>query len=628
MERGTAPVSFGRAPTPRSGFFPGVWDSRPDFREGFCVRATCAGASSPSPPVLSPVPPRPVGALPAAPDVGYDPDAVRAGAAAADAAANVKIRAALALVSMDDSMHKLLSMCGSPLTGGAALAVSKGIEKAHRKPRGKAPKFKSAKEREAFALESEIDALIPLLPTETMVSMFGGPRGMAQVPAGDRCEFLRRRLRAKSGSSGERVARMRHLLARIRRYAATRLRLPPEERDAACFPMSSALAHEIIRSEHEGAVGRAKGSRGGTCVGSSVREDFKSAAEILQWPIAVDGASWAAAAPKARVGGRLTKAGTLPLAAKCQLESFAAGGLPESLVGTARAASQFLARSLLCAGVDNAVRVGEGIRIDMIPDHDDPEHIMYGIAYMGKDGSALEICAPAEGLLGAYDWYPEHLRDMAALGQVFPEWQRPHGSGGSVLHAGPLLPFVAKPDLVRKGFKELLSLPPLAYTTAEIAAMNLQGHSFHASPGEWATAVGDAPCLSDADGAAIELPPELALGFSEPDVDVLGNWLRNPSAKQEATDAEAARLAPPEQARRAAAVNALPGRGATRGTMRVYYGQGGALSNRVGQRFKLLRVRQRLVHVLRAVLASRDWRALPRGQSDLALLRTGASPVG
>ena len=124
MERGTALESFGRAPTPRSGFFPGVWDSRPDFREGFCVRATCAGASPPSPPVLSPVPPRPVGALPAAPDVGYDPDAVRAGAAAADAAANVKIRAALALVSMDDSMQELLSKCGSPLTGGAALRVA------------------------------------------------------------------------------------------------------------------------------------------------------------------------------------------------------------------------------------------------------------------------------------------------------------------------------------------------------------------------------------------------------------------------------------------------------------------------------------------------------------------------
>jgi len=56
--------------------------------------------------------------------------------------------------------------------------------------------------------------------------------------------------------------------------------------------------------------------------------------------------------------------------------------------------------------------------------------------------------------------------------------------------------------------------------------------------------------------------------------------------------------------------------------MRVYYGHGGALGNRVGQRFKLLRVRQRLVHIVRAVLGDRDWRSLPRGQRDLELLRS------
>ena len=61
--------------------------------------------------------------------------------------------------------------------------------------------------------------------------------------------------------------------------------------------------------------------------------------------------------------------------------------------------------------------------------------------------------------------------------------------------------------------------------------------------------------------------------------------------------------------------------------MRIYYGNGGALQNRVGQRFKLLRVRQRLVHVVRAVLRGRDWRALPRGQRDLALLQSAPAPV-
>ena len=54
--------------------------------------------------------------------------------------------------------------------------------------------------------------------------------------------------------------------------------------------------------------------------------------------------------------------------------------------------------------------------------------------------------------------------------------------------------------------------------------------------------------------------------------------------------------------------------------MRVYYGQGGSCHTRFSQRAQLLSVRQRLVRTVRAVLAGRDWRALPRGQADLAIL--------
>ena len=53
--------------------------------------------------------------------------------------------------------------------------------------------------------------------------------------------------------------------------------------------------------------------------------------------------------------------------------------------------------------------------------------------------------------------------------------------------------------------------------------------------------------------------------------------------------------------------------------MRVYYGQG---ANRFGHRFKLLSARQRLARVVRAVLADRDWQALPRGQADMGILRS------
>ena len=57
-------------------------------------------------------------------------------------------------------------------------------------------------------------------------------------------------------------------------------------------------------------------------------------------------------------------------------------------------------------------------------------------------------------------------------------------------------------------------------------------------------------------------------------------------------------------------------------TMRVYYGAGGTGGTRFGQKFKLISARQRLARVVRAVFRGRDWRSLPRGQADLAVLRS------
>ena len=70
--------------------------------------------------------------------------------------------------------------------------------------------------------------------------------------------------------------------------------------------------------------------------------------------------------------------------------------------------------------------------------HEDPEDVVYGVAYMGKDGAPVEICSVAEGLLGVYEWWPQHLKDVLELGQLFPEWVRPHGSkpASSRLRAG------------------------------------------------------------------------------------------------------------------------------------------------------------------------------------------------
>lgn len=537
---------------------------------------------------------------------------------ASDDVAVGAVESALKSVDISSIEQKILLPRRVPLRGHVADAAVAAIDREHRKPRQRVPKFSKSEDRDEFKLSAEIDALIPLLPPSTVVSMLGGIRGIAQLAVAGRADFLRRRLRARCGACGERVGRMRLLLARIRKYAVVELGIPRSMCDEAVLPMSSALAHEIIHAAHSGATSRGRGSRGGRCVGHAVREDIKRAA-ALGWSIDVDIGSWEVAAPKAGVGGR-KKAGTLPLAAKCQLEFFASGGLPEWITGAARVAAVHIVRSLLCAGIDQAVRIGEGVRVDMVPDPDAPDDIMSGVAYMGKDGAPLEIAAPAEGFLGTYEWWPEHLRNVITLGQVFPEWVRPRGSGGSVLRSGGLTRFVAEPAHIRRALKEYLELPPLSYTAAELSKMNIQGHSAHASEPEWGTSIGESPSIPD-----VVLSPELAVGFNDSDIDTLGNWLRSAAARSEAEVAEAARSAPPAQARRAAAVAATSGRPASRGAMRVYYGAGGALANRVGHRFKLLRARQRLVHVVQAILRGKNWRALPRGQLDLELLRSRES---
>jgi len=92
-----------------------------------------------------------------------------------------------------------------------------------------------------------------------------------------------------------------------------------------------------------------------------------SRADRLLWPIEVPRVSLQAAAPKARLAGKKKKAGTLPLAAKCQLEAFAS--FPE-----------------IYLSLDHSVRIGEGVRVELWPDEDDPLTVMRGHAYMGLPG--------------------------------------------------------------------------------------------------------------------------------------------------------------------------------------------------------------------------------------------------
>ena len=105
--------------------------------------------------------------------------------------------------------------------------------------------------------------------------------------------------------------------------------------------------------------------------------------------------------------------------------------------------------------------------------------------------------------------------------------------------------------------------------------------------------------------------------------------MRDANAKSEATASEAASNARPADARRAAAIASLPGKGASAGAMRNYYGAAGASSSRVSERVTQLRVRQRLTHIVRAALAAKGlpWTELPRGRADLAILSEWPEPT-
>ena len=533
---------------------------------------------------------------------------------------------------------------------------------AHRKRRRPGQNYATQSAREAASVEDEIQALVGVMPEAIVNSMIGGEQTLKQVPSGlRRREMVARVLRSRAGTAGAMIAKVRLMLGRVRVYAAEVLGLPEAERDAACFPMSAGLAHELIAREDERARKMAKGAKGGASVGDHLRETLIFAADVLKWPIESPSERKAllqAAAPKATAGVRRTKCGTLPLAFKCQLEALAAGACPEALgtpdlharfraaqplptdgVGppvavTARDIVVHFARSFLAAGLDHSLRVGEGMRVELQVDAEEPAHVMRALAWIAKDGSPLECFAPAEGILGEYEWLARHLAACEAS-PLFPAWEKTRGAAADICRAKGwrvvppgVAPPVATKAEVRAVFKTMMRLPPLSYTDEEIKEMNLQGHSTHASPPDWGRALGETPLI-----AGVELPAELAVGFSDRDIDVLGHWLRNQALKAETTAEAAAIAAPAGKERRSAAIASMPGKAASKGAMRNYYGQPGDGSTRVSERFNQLRVRQRLTRIIRAILRARfptgttgvDWRRMPRGQADLRLLASTSS---
>lgn len=190
-----------------------------------------------------------------------------------------------------------------------------------------------------------------------------------------------------------------------------------------------------------------------------------------------------------------------------------------------------------------------------------------------------------------------------------------NGRGCTLGKACAVKPAIADDGKPWEAFLFILGLPPLQYTKAEISAMNLTGHTGHASPPEYGRDLGEPLRLGP-----VPVPPGLEAGFSGPDCDALGHWLRDAGAKQEANATAAARAAGGDEARAAAARASLPGRTAIRQQSRIYY-NAGSTQNRRSERDVQLCVRQRLMHTLRAVISHYGVSDLPRGQENLKLLR-------
>ena len=497
--------------------------------------------------------------------------------------------------------------------------VIKAIELQHRMKREKRGEFSTDRERSEYAVGREVEALTRILPGSIRLAMMGGPAGVLQVPCLTAQDgFISRLISSRAGTEGAKIASVRLALGVIRCYGASILgESDPEKRDELLFPMSGLLTHELIHKENLRALEAAKGKKKGASVGPKFRDTLIFMSEKLRMPICVERDYIFAAAPKATAGGGAEKAGTLPIAVKCHLEELAFGaGLPD-LSDLGNLAVTFYARTFLVANLDQSVRLGEGIRIEIFPDETSPDTVIRGTAWMGKDGAPLALYAPAEGLLGPYTWYREHLARCLELGQVYPKWVRPKKSGGLLSKAGALKTTIADKSEVRRAFKDILMLPPLNYSEKEITEWALRGHSMHATYPDWARALGRLPNLSP------PLPGALREGFLSEDVGCLGLWQRDAGAKAEATAEQAAREAQGRDTRLAAARAAVGGLPASRGLMQNYYGMAGAAPNRFSERFNQLRVRQRLIHSIRHVLGSfGNWRTLPRGPSDIEILRS------
>ena len=484
-------------------------------------------------------------------------------------------------------------------------------------PRG--TRFPTEEERQEARKTAVASSMAERLPRVIRERLLGGERGKAQVPdEAERQAILARILREIAGPEGDALQNAERALEILQVHA--------EITDAPdlCLPISSGLAHKLVHQEHTRAVEAAAGGQGGTTAGGALRSAFIWLRDKLNLDIDLDTSVLDAAAPAAakRKTWRAA-AGTLPIAALCQLEfvAFTPGGHPTPPL-------VFTARSLLAFGWSQSVRVQDMVRTKLITDPYEPHTVMHGSTSVSKDGNPLLLYAPASGILGPYTWYSNHLAEVNTMGRTFPAWAKWWGSGGNVSKCTEYTtPHVQSTKMeIRQALKDILSLPPLSLTGAEIASLSIQGHSCHGTPSDWSRVIGPNPTPYFP-----TMPGEIFAGFGEPEANALGHWLRDANSP-EAQAQQAARPKPGRKARGDAGRTAArlpsdptlaPGAPALNGEMVLRYTQG---ESREGERAVQLRLRRRLIEWASRALAhwcathDTTWCSLPRGRADISVL--------
>ncbi len=462
--------------------------------------------------------------------------------------------------------------------------------------------FESHAALEAAKQAREVEELIGLMPPMVSLALLGGAPGAQQVrDPEDRAKTLFDAVALKAGPDGSSLANARRAWSAFKEYA-TGLSLPDSG-----LPAKPALVASFLRAEAQRAAS-GTGAQGGTTVANSRRVGLLWLKEKLGFPIDVDNiVAMGAANPgqlrahrRADPSNRKRKqAGSLPLKAYAQIETLAAA--------TSESPVRFFARSLLSFSMLQSVRAVDALRTVEDADEHDSAKVMSGFSYVSKDGEPMKTFAPARGVLGDLDWWPEHRDAVRAAGLAFPKWNQPYGSKGRVTHAlpGPPLQAVMPKAHLVASIRACLQASPLSLSDDAFDDLGITAHSEHGSPSDMLTIIG----------------PHSHFGsFLRDDVREIGHWLRLGALEDNHEQGRAG-----AQGRRR---GAPPGRQATgaftnnAAEMAAAYCQG---NGREGRRTAQLRVRNRWISAVKMALTQYGghWTTLPPGRGDYEILQAG-----